>query len=298
MKIILAVTDTKRKSIAFAFDEGRVVLLPDAIHLVQTGAWKDVSVVKRRTGAYLRSRSNSVVNDNVEFLSVSARDVSLFIQRTHAHSTPALGAYVQWYLGMRAEPPTVTPVRTLPIPASTIRIKEKLIPHALVIRAAAKRFDIDPYLLGAIVIDEIARALPFEALIDTALLKGIGRNVSAGIAQIKLETANDTIKKGLYNPNPDDRSLPIEGNLRNNDRKRLYVYVVNPKHNLYFAAAYMRAIVDHWMRFLDLRERPEIIATLYSQGYGTPKANPRPSERGTQIADEFYRLATEWIDTS
>lgn len=162
----------------------------------------------------------------------------------------------------------------------------------------AKEFDIDPYLLGAIIIDEVVRLSPFEDIRDAFLLNLLGRNVSVGIAQVKLETANNVIKKGLYNPNPKDKELPFRGVLSNKDRVYLYPYVVEPKHNIRFAAAYIRDVITVWSKYIDLAGRPEIIATLYSKGYGDPKSNPIASKRGAQIMEEFYALAKKWISNT
>lgn len=75
----------------------------------------------------------------------------------------------------------------------------------------------------------------------------------------------------------------------------MYSYVVEPKHNIYFAAAYIRDIINVWAKKIDLSKHPEIVATLYPQGYGSPKPDPKSNERGDQIATEFYRLVKKWI---
>lgn len=113
-------------------------------------------------------------------------------------------------------------------------------------------------------------------------------------------TAADIIvtKKGLYNPNPKDKKLPFRGVLSNKDREYLYRYVVEPNHNIRFAAAYIRDIINVWAKYIDLTKRPEIIATLYSKGYGDPKSNPITSKRGTQIMEEFYPLVKKWISNT
>lgn len=119
--------------------------------------------------------------------------------------------------------------------------------------------------------------------------------LDVGVGQVKLETANHMIKKDLYHPNPDDKKLPFTGMLSNKDREHLYQYVIEPKYNIRFAAAYIRDLINVWAKHIDLRKRPEIIATLYSKGYGDPKSNPAASERGAQIMKEFYPLAKKWL---
>jgi len=106
----------------------------------------------------------------------------------------------------------------------------------------------------------------------------LGANVSVGIAQIKIETANDLTKKDFYNPNPDDKKLPFK-RMSSDNRSYLYSYLVKPKHNISFAGAFIRHVIDFWSSHIDLNERLEIIATLYHIGYGIPKKNPESDKR-------------------
>ena len=158
---------------------------------------------------------------------------------------------------------------------------------------AAKRFDADPYLLGAIIIDEIVRANPIEEITDVLGLYFIGKNTSAGVAQVKVETARALIQDGYYNPEPNDIQLSPE-NIHKTRRSYLYDIVKKPAHSIHFAAARIRDLIDKWKRFVDLTKRPEIIATLYSMGK-SPHSDPKPNERGFQIANEFYRLTKQWL---
>ena len=45
---------------------------------------------------------------------------------------------------------------------------------------------------------------------------------------------------------------------------------------------------------IDLKNHFDILATLYSLSRA-PHSNPQPSDRGTQIAGEFYNLVQEWL---
>jgi len=54
-------------------------------------------------------------------------------------------------------------------------------------------------------------------------------------------------------------------------------------------------IIAFWAKKIDLSSYPEILATLYSKGYGSPKTDPESSKRGEQIAKEFYALAKKWL---
>lgn len=296
MRIILVATNARSKSQVFVSDSLKVLSLQEALLHADSGTLEDLFVVRGTYGKYLRSTPNASGKDNLDTLSVSAADIIQYANRTkHAQSTDTISNYTARYFASLTEKggPFLKPVGDHK--ALIADVKNKLIPHAKIIAQAAKEFDIDPHLLGAILIDEIARLDPFEDILEFLGLKILGRNVSVGVAQVKLETANGLIKKGLYNPNPDDKKLPFAGTLSNKNREYLYRYVIEPKHNIRFAAAYIQSIIEVWSAHIDLAELPEIIATLYSKGYGDPKPNPTASERGAQIMKEFYPLAKKWL---
>ena len=170
----------------------------------------------------------------------------------------------------------------------------KLQPHRDLVFEAAKKFNVDSYLLGAIIIDEIARFAPIEMITDPLGGYFIGVNTSVGIAQVKIDTARGLIKDGYYNPNPDDGKLS-PANIGKVSRSHLYQYVKESRHSIFFAAARMRALIDEWKKFVDLSRKPEIITTLYHLPHIIPHANPQSNDRGLQIAREFYQLAKEWL---
>lgn len=296
MKIILVATNACSKSQVFVSDSLKALSLQEAFLHADSGTLEDLFIVRGIYGKYLRSAPNALEKDNLDSISVSAIDIIRYANQTkHAQSTDAISNYTARYFASLAEEegPFLKPVGDHK--ALIADVKSIFIPHATIIAQAAKEFDIDKYLLGAILIDEIARMNPFEDILELLGLTIIGRNVSVGVAQVKLETANSMIKKGLYHPNPDDKKLPFTGTLSNKDREHLYQYVIEPKYNIRFAAAFIRSVIDVWAKHIDLRERPEIIATLYSKGYGDPKPNPAASERGMQIIKEFYPLAKKWL---
>jgi len=295
MKIILVATDSKTKSVVFVSDTMQILSLQETFRLVDSGVLKDAHIVQNRYGNYIRSAPNTATNDNLDTLSVSGIDIISFVNQTkQARSTPPISNYLERYLSSLEDgQPFIVPIGQKKVLVADI--KSKFILHISLIITAAKEFAVDRYLLGAILIDEIARLHPFEKIIDLLGLKILGRNVSVGVAQIKLETANGLIKRGLYNPNPDDKELPFSGTLSNKNREHLYQYVIQPKHNIRFAAAFIRSLIEVWATHIDITKRPEIIATLYSIGYGDPKMNPVASKAGTQIIEEFYPLAKKWL---
>ena len=296
MKIILVITDSKRKNLFFVSDSLELLTLQDMFSEVDSGRIGKIYAVNGTFGKYLRSTPNTSEKDNLDNLSVSAADIIAYANRTkHFKSTDAISMYGEKYIASLLElgKPFLETIDG--DKALVVRVKDKIVSHSNIIIKASKEFDIDPYILGAIIIDEIVRMNTFETIEDIFWLDLIGRNVSVGIAQVTLETANNVIKRGLYNPNPEDKKLPFFGNLSKKDRQYLFPYVIQPKYNIRFAAAYVRDIINFWARTLDISKRPEILGTLYAQGYGDPKINPEANKRGSQIANEFYSLAQKWL---
>lgn len=297
MKIILVVTGAKGKNVVFVDDELKAHSLEEAIQLAKAGKLENVYAVQKVGGVYLRSSRNVPKKVQLEQLSISSHQLFKFADDAGvALSHLAFSRYLQ--LQER------TQVRRENLPFIAIdgiakiskrKVRATLKAQEGLILGAAKQFAVDRYLVGAILIDEIARFAPIEDMLEKLAVFYIGKNVSAGIAQVKMETARSLIQDGYYDPDPTDPKLS-RNKVKAASRGELYEYVRQPKHSIFFAAAHVRSLIDHWKKFVDLNKRPEIIATLYSIGRGKPPhSNPQPSKRGVQIAGEFYRLAQKWI---
>lgn len=296
MKITLVVTNTRGKNVVFISDSLQAMSLEEALQAADKGALENAYSVRGKFGVYLRSLPNVSGKDNLDALSVTAADIIAYANRTrHFQSTDAISMYAAQYIAsvLERDDPFIETVDG--DKAFVASVRDRIKSHVSIIAQAAKEFEIDLYLLGAILIDEVTRMLSFEDMLDIVFLNTIGRNVSVGLAQIKLETANNLIKKGLYNPNLGDKKLPFIGTLSNKNRKHLYQYVIQSKHNIHFAAALIRGFIDEWKRFINLSDMPEILGTLYHRSYVEPHAHPTSNERGEQIATEFYKLAKKWF---
>lgn len=293
MKFILVVTDSHGKNLAFVSKELQTLSLVVATEAVRRGDVMGAYVVERSTGAYIRSKKSVPKLEQFEKIAIPIKDLLLYAQGVTIDSQ-SLARYIETYVSsFRKGQIIIRPVEYA-LSILTADVKNRIVPRREDILDAARQFTIDPYLLGAILIDESARLLPFEPIIDAVGGSFAGKDVSVGIAQVKLSTANNLIKKGFYNPNPDDKALPFK---RLNDGARIYLYryVIQPRHNIFFSAAFIRSLVDEWNKSKDLNERPEIIATLYHRDHVVPHSKPEPDERGSQIAGEFYQLATQWL---
>ncbi|PIR87174.1 MAG: hypothetical protein COU11_01705 [Candidatus Harrisonbacteria bacterium CG10_big_fil_rev_8_21_14_0_10_49_15] len=296
MQIILVVTNTRGKNLAFLSDSLKTLSLQETIDKVKMDAPDDLLVVNGKYGEYLRGVPNRSEKDNLDRKAVTAADIMAYANRTrHFNSTDAISLYTAQYIAsiIDSGQPFIETVDG--DKASVSAVRDIIISNSEIILKAAQEYDIDHFLLGAILIDEIVRMSPFEEIRDKFLLQLLGRNVSVGLAQVKLETANGLIKNGLYNPNPDDKNLPFAGNLRKADRKHLYKYVAQPKHNIHFAAARIRGLIKEWSKYIDISDMPEILGTLYHRSYVAPHARPKPNKRGMQVAEGFYKFSKKWL---
>jgi hypothetical protein len=296
MKFVLVVTDTRGKNLAFVSRELQTLSLREAIETVRRGDIAGAYVVERKTGTYIRTKSSVPKLEQFENIAIPFKNFLSYAQGVRsAENIPAFKTYVDLFTySLPPDQPFITLAGQPPWKVLTADIKKKVILQRENIFASADKFKIDPYLLGAILIDETAWLHPLEDILDALGVKIIGGNTSVGIAQVKTDTANSIIVLDLYNPNRDDQKLPFK-KMDKAAREHLYAYLVDPRYCIFFAGAYIRSIINYWASYMDLTKRPEIIGTLYSQGYGKPKSNPETNERGTQIATEFYSLAKQWL---
>lgn len=298
MNIIFVITNSGGKNLVFVTDTLKIYSLKEAIGLAQNGKLKGTYTVRGRGGIYLRTKPYISKEHELKTISITGKTLLAYAQDArHARSTALMNGYIKRYAASLADGYAyiLLPVgQPKMLRVLTAAVKERLIIQKKHVFDAAEEFSIDPAMLGAIIIDEIARLFPFEGIIEALEGNIIGINVSIGVAQVTIDTAHDLIRKGIYHPNPKDTFLPY-ARLTNAGRRHLYDYLIQPKHNVRFAAAYIRFLIDFWSKHIDLSSRTDIIGTLYHIGYGKPKGNPKADERGAQIANEFYPLAKRWL---
>ncbi|MEK7562289.1 MAG: hypothetical protein AAB509_01235 [Patescibacteria group bacterium] len=298
VKIILIVTDTKRKSLVFVDENLRVYSLQEAIKSTQNGLLKNVYTVNRSGNFYLRSTPSSPKEGKLDRISISSHQLFYSLDDIgKILSIPAFKNYWQKYQQNLLQEQQEKIDAYIIIDGSPRVVKTtakfRLTANKDIIFAAAEKFDVDSYLLAAIIIDEIARLSPFEEIADLLAGSFVGKNTSGGIAQVKTDTARGLMLIGCYNPDPNKFSSKEK--IKKASRQQIYSYVKESKHSIFFGAARIRYFIDRWKKFIDLSKRPEIIATLYSPSRDDPKNNPQPNLRGLQIANEFYKLAQDWL---
>jgi|SRR3989344_9514525 len=299
MKIILVATSSSGRNLVFVSDSLKVHSLEESIVLTRNREIDNTHVVKRSSGTYVRTNKSVPANQELENLSISSYQLFSRIHNTNLSDFKPLADYMERYQKtLNSQSHNIIRISGWQM-VTKAKVKEKLQTHKKYIYNAANHFQVDPYLLGGIIIDEVARIAPFEEITSPLIAKFIGRNTSVGIAQIKIETAVDLIKNEYYNPNPNDKKL-AKSQVDSISREYLIKYLVEPKHSIFLAAARIRSIIDRWNRVIYIGDRPEIIATLYplEDSKKKPHPDPQPNERGARIAGEFYKLAKSFLDTN
>lgn len=298
VKIILVATDVKKKSLVFVDENLRVYSLQEAIKSAQDGLFKNIYTVNRSGNFYLRSTPSTMSGDKLDHISISS--YKLFYSLNDLGKILSVSAFKNYWQKYQQNllqeqqgkrDACIIIDGHLRIAKATAQYQIKI--NKDIIFAAVEKFNIDPYLLAAILIDEIARFGLFEEIVDKLLVYVIGKNTSIGIGQVTTDTAKGLMVNGYHNPDP--KIFSSKEKINGATRQQIYEYIKEPRHNIFFAAAQMRYFIDRWAKFTDLSKKPEIIATLYSLPKDNPKSDPQPNERGLQIANEFYNLAKLWL---
>ena len=294
VKVILIATDAKKKSLVFVDENLKVYSLAEAIKATQNGLFENVYTVNRSGNIYLRSTISTPKTEKLDRISISSYQLFYSLNDfSKILSVPAFKNYWQKYQeNLFQEEIENYIIINGQLRVAKITAKNKLIKNKDIIFSAGKKFDVDPYLLAGILIDEIARLAPFEEITDLLAGEFIGKNTSGGIAQVKTDTARDLMLSGYYNPDPE--KFPSKEKIIKAPNQQIYSYINKPKHNIFFGVARLRSLIDGWKKFINLSDNPKILASLYSLGK-RPHSDPQPNDRGLQIVNEFYKLAQDWL---
>lgn len=161
MKIILVVTNSGRKNVVFVTDDLRPRSLKEAVNFAIKGVLEAVHIVKAKVGKYLRSNFNAKLEDNLDTMSVTAHRVVKAANKLDSIVfSPAFQTYWklrQAYLKHLQKQGKRIIVIDGYLATPKDLVIETLLKHRKDIFTASKRFSIDPYALGAIMIDEYAR---------------------------------------------------------------------------------------------------------------------------------------------
>lgn len=245
----------------------------------------NLSLAKRNGKLYIKSKPNIRTEDNIFHNSISHIELLSFYKN---YSKATINRKVKIYDAARKKQQKRGSIIVRDDKGDFVSTKtdddiiKHLERHKNVILNAAKEQRIDPFLLGAILIDEYCR-MGWDDWLDWLGALNI-KDTSIGIAQIKLNTAREILKKQYYNPAPDKityQSPPAQ----------IWFYLNQPEHSIHFSAAAIRLSIDYWQkRKIDLSKQTRTLAYLYSRGY-TNDIKRATGKRCTQISTEFYQKA-------
>jgi len=274
-KIILVISNSKGKNIRFITNDFICLTIDIVIDHVKSGLLKGLHIVNSAKGTFVRSNPNRSSKDNLDSLSVSENS---FAKR---HKDPYYKDKVMLaYLKTRAKALELIyrPNELIYLGGLARGTKkdifERFRPLKKVIKSASSKHNINPVLLTAILVDELVR-LGLDDLFD--VLGYFGMNTSIGLAQVRLSTAKDMIKKGYYNHSNKDIS-----------DQELYDLLNNDKHAVEFAASYIHWVYDYRNQ-RKMKVNDNNMATSYSSGQTETSVTPR----GKSIINELYPIAKQ-----
>src|SRR3989338_2377081 len=294
MKIILVVENERGRSSLLVADDGAVYTLAEVLELAREGQISGLQVATRNGVSYLRASRRRVGVPALQDVSISRKSILSISSNTanvfsRAQFRPFWDFYQDQLEKEAALGKLIVSINGQPFDTQD-HVRSVLQPYKDYIFSAAEHFKVDPYLLAAILIDEIIRLAPFEEVRDKVAIEVLGVDFSVGIGQVTIETARGLIRNGYYNPNPKDSALDKQ-HINKVSRQHTLTYLKDPKHNVYFAAAKIRSLIDEWKSRANIDILPAIIATLYHFGHKVPHPYPRSDSRGEQIVNEFDALA-------
>lgn len=275
-QIILIIADSRGVSQAVVTDDLKHLLVNEAIRLVRRGILVGVHVVEANGRAYLRSNANSPTEDNLDSLSVPAGRLSQQIKDPDDHErVSAYAAAYGKFLERKFEREELLYLGGIPrVPKKDV-IK-RLRPLAKDIKRAAEKYDVDANLLVGILIDELARTGPDDLLDILGKLDVVDTTV--GLAQVKMSTARDLIKKQFYPSDP------------NISQSKLYDLLTEDVESIQFAAAYL-SFIEKFRKKRNLGTSSAELASCYSW-----KLRAEATPRGKQIATKLKKVAKEILD--
>ncbi|MFH0733696.1 MAG: hypothetical protein V1773_03870 [bacterium] len=150
------------------------------------------------------------------------------------------------------------------------------------ILSAATLNNINPYYLAAIIYTERTLNYDWEDDAMDIILADAGLNSSIGFCQVKIKTAY-FIEKNLQK-----QYLPLSKTF-----EQLLTKLKNDSLNILYAAGYIKLMINRWEKDnCSIKEKPEILGTLYSTGLyyrdgreRVPNTNPKSNRFGSLVKE-------------
>ncbi|MBU0502619.1 MAG: DUF3892 domain-containing protein [Candidatus Margulisbacteria bacterium] len=257
----------------------------DIVFLVKQKKINNLYLAKRKGKTYIKSKPNIKTTDNISYKSISHTEfTALYKNYAKATTDKKIKRYddvrrkrqKKKFIIVRDDKGDFFSTKTVN------DVKAHLKKHKNATLKAAEKQKIDPLLLGAILIDEYCR-MGWDDWLDWLGALNI-KDTSVGIAQIKLSTAREILKRRYYNPAPGKIT-------HQSPSAQIWLYLNQPEHSIQFSAAAIRLSIDYWQKKkIDISKQPKVLAYLYSAGY-TKDIENATKKRCRQISTEFYQMA-------
>jgi len=285
MDIVLRVISRPAQKELFIDENLKIYNKEDIVFLVKQKKINNLYLAKRKGKIYIRSKPNIKTADNISYKSISHAEFIAFC-KNYAKATT--DKKIKRYDDVRRKRQKKNFIIVRDDKGDFIStktdddIKTHLKKHKNAILKAAKKQKIDPLLLGAILIDEYCR-MGWDDWLDWLGALNV-KDTSVGIAQIKLSTAREILKKRYYNPAPGKITYQSPS-------AQIWLYLNQPEHSIQFSAAALRLSIDYWRKKkIDISKQPKVLAYLYSAGYAK-NIDEATTKRCKQISAEFYQKA-------
>ena len=97
MKIILVVTDSKRKNLVFVSDKLDILSLDEAVKLAKEGKIEGTHTVRRSSGVFLRTNKNIPRSQELETMALSFSQLSSFHDDINGLVSTPFSNYLKLY---------------------------------------------------------------------------------------------------------------------------------------------------------------------------------------------------------
>ncbi|MFA4905866.1 MAG: DUF3892 domain-containing protein [Candidatus Margulisiibacteriota bacterium] len=288
MNIILRVVSEPTEKELFVDENLKIYNKEDIVSLIKKQRIGNLTVAKRNGKIFIRSKPNIKIRDNISHNTISHNELISFYKK---YSKAASDKKIERYLGVRSKREKGALIvrddaGDFISTKTRADIKAHIRKYRDIIIKAAHEQKIDPIILGAILIDEYCRA-GYDDWLDWLGALGL-KDTSVGVAQIKLSTAREIIKKRYYNPAPGKI-------VANSPPSLIWFYLFQPIHSIRFAAAVIRISIDYWKaKKIDISKRNDVLAYLYSAGY-SKNIKKAKTKRCRQISTEYYETAKSML---
>ena len=175
--------------------------------------------------------------------------------------------------------------------------------YAVTILEEAEYFEVDPFVVAGVIFAEQSLNVNFIDTITDFTAK-LGVNTSVGIGQVRLKTAQLVEEKTKITKITQVGTklgilkvwnVPGVGEVTGSKNYATARRLENDEQNIKYVAAYISYLQKYWYDAgYNISGKPEILATLYNIGEGSPKSNPQPNDFGKYVG-ENYDVIAEFI---